>query len=413
MSNGTVTTANLTLRLKSKKVSCIIIQGPDVIWYSSEENIDIDLAGLSGKIDDLKKVLNAEQTAIWSGLADPLATPDKAAIKDEFTNAVERVVSAGATLYDELSARGFRKILEQINSTLKEGDRLTIHTDSAFLPWEILYPFEYDREWPAARKARDPLRPKALWGYRFMTNHVLLPTMDEGGWEPPFAEHQNGPVFISLNLNKTIEEAFKGREFKPIEFHRKFYQSSLSNCGQLLDDPESIMEFLLASDNKATIIYLYCHGKSTSLSDPTGDELVLEGKTITPSFLDDTKYLRGPIVVLNSCSSGATSPISFSSFHQKFRNKRAMGIIGTTIEIPATFAAAFGKKLIEAYLAGIPIGTAIYTLRRELLDRSNPLGMFYSLQCPLYITAPGATAVPPQPAAGTTRDVSGVATDER
>ena len=70
-----------------------------------------------------------------------------------------------------------------------------------------------------------------------------------------------------------------------------------------------------------------------------------------------------------------------------------MGIIGTTIEIPATFAAAFGRKLIEAYLKGIPIGTAIYKLRRELLDRDNPLGMFYSLQCPFYITAPAAPVV--------------------
>ena len=90
-----------------------------------------------------------------------------------------------------------------------------------------------------------------------------------------------------------------------------------------------------------------------------------------------------------------------------------MGIIGTTIEIPATFAAAFGRKLIEAYLAGIPIGKAIYKLRRELLDLSNPLGMFYSLQCPFYITAPGAQTVQPQSTGATTTDVSGVATDER
>ena len=65
-----------------------------------------------------------------------------------------------------------------------------------------------------------------------------------------------------------------------------------------------------------------------------------------------------------------------------------MGIIGTTILIPATFAAAFGSKLIEAYLDGIPVGRAIYELRRELLERNNPLGMFYSLQCPFYVTAP-------------------------
>jgi len=413
MSDGTVTTANLNLLLKSKMVSCQI-HGPGIDWQSPFTSIDIDLAGMSGKIDQLKKVLNAAQTAIWAGLSDPLGKPPNKIAVDEFTNAVERVVSEGATLYSELSDLGFRTILQKIESTLKEDDRLTIHTDTAFLPWEILYPFEYNEAWPAAKKANNPVRPQSLWGYKFMTNHVLLPSMDEGGWEPPLVEHQGGPVFVSLNLNKTIEEAFEKRDFKPIAFHHQFFQSSLSSCGQLLEEPELIKERLLAADNNATIIYLYCHGRSTSLYDATGDQLELDtGNVITPAFLDDTKYPRGPIVVLNSCSSAATSPVSFSSFHKKFRNKRAMGIIGTTIEIPATFAAAFGRKLIEAYLAGIPIGKAIYKLRRELLDLNNPLGMFYSLQCPFYITAPGAQTVQPQPAGATTTDVTGVATDER
>jgi hypothetical protein len=382
VSNNDVTTANLHLFLKSKMVFCQI-SGPQVFWESPPTPIDIDLAGMSGKIDQLKKVLNPEQTAIWAGLKDPLAQPSNPNTAEEFVNAVKRVITEGATLYGELAELGFRTILEKINSTLKEGDRLTIHTDSAFLPWEILYPFEYNLEWDITPQ------PEALWGYRFMTNHVLLPTMDEGGWEPPLAEHQDGPVFISLNLNKAIEDAFEKRDFKPIDFHHQFFQSKLSKCGQLLEEPEKIKQLLLAPDNKATIIYLYCHGQSTSLVDTDGDQLDLgSGAIIKPSFLNKTKYQRGPIVVLNSCSSAATSPLSFSSFYKKFRTKRAMGIIGTTIQIPATFAAAFGGKLIEAYLDGIPVGTAIYTLRRDLLKRNNPLGMFYSLQCPFYVTAP-------------------------
>lgn len=398
MSNGEVTTATLNLLLEHKLISCHI-SGPGIDWQSPITPINIDLAGMSGKINQLKKVLNSSQTAIWSGLTNPLDQPNKPVAVAEFKNAVERVVSEGATLYSELASSGFRTILEKINSTLKERDRLTIQTDSAFLPWEILYPFEYNEAWPPSKKAKTPLRPRELWGYRFMTNHILLPTPDEGGWEPPFAEHQGGPVYISLNLNKSIEAAFTNREFKPIDSHRKFYQSTLSSCGQLLDDPDQIKQLLLVSD-QATIIYLYCHGHSTTLFDGTGDQLVLDnGAVITPAFLDSTQYQRGPIVVLNSCSSAATSPLSFSSFHQKFRMKRAMGIIGTSIEIPATFAAAFGMKLIENYLAGVPIGEAIYRLRRELLDRNNPLGMFYSLQCPFYITRPVTQSVQP-PAGG-------------
>src|SRR5689334_5164149 len=388
MSNDDVTTATLNLLFESKQISCQI-SGPSIVpWQSPITPINIDLAGLSGRISQLKKVLNSSQTAIWAGLKDPLGEPTNTTAKDEFRRAVERVISEGAELYGELARKGFRAILEKINSTLKQGDRLTIQTDSAFLPWEILYPFEYSDEWPDEKKAENPLRPHELWGYRFMTNHILFPSLDEGGWEPPLAEHLSGPAFISLNLNKSIEDAFKERAFKPILFHRNFYKESLSSRGQLLDDPEKIKKLLLDS-KEATVIYLYCHGRSTTLFDGTGDELEIDtGKIISPNFLDDTKYQRGPIVVLNSCNSAATSPLSFSSFHQKFRIKRAMGIVGTTIEIPATFAAAFGKKLILAYLDGIPIGTAVHKLRQELLDRNNPLGLFYSLQCPFYVTAP-------------------------
>lgn len=66
-----------------------------------------------------------------------------------------------------------------------------------------------------------------------------------------------------------------------------------------------------------------------------------------------------------------------------------MGIIGTSIEMPITFGAAFGCRLLEEYIKGVPLGVAIYALRRELVDKGNPLGLFYSLQCPIEVTAPG------------------------
>lgn len=389
MSDEMVTTANIQLTLiGDRKIGCQIT-GPEIDYQSPLTPVDIDLAGMSAKIEQLRKVLNAEQTAIWAGLTDPWGSPQGELAIAEFANAVERVVTEGAALYQELCANGFRTVLEKIDDTLKEGDRIRINTDSAFLPWEILYPYEYNQEWPVSKKKAQPLRPKALWGYRFMTSHYLLPSINEGGYQFPITEHKSGPDFISLNLNKEIEDAFGNRAFKPIDFHHQFFNSSLSKRGQLLEDPESIKEDLLAANNNATVIYLYCHGKSTTLFTAEGDELQLAtGSVITPAFLDQTKYLRGPIVILNSCSSAATSPLSFTSFLKKFRSKRAMGIIGTTIEIPATFAAAFGRKLIESYLAGNPLGKAVYELRRDLLDRSNPLGMFYSLQCPDYVAAP-------------------------
>jgi hypothetical protein len=44
--------------------------------------------------------------------------------------------------------------------------------------------------------------------------------------------------------------------------------------------------------------------------------------------------------------------------------------------------------LIARYTDHQPIGQALFSLRRELLARNNPLGLWYSLQCPLDVKAP-------------------------
>ncbi len=365
------------------------------LWQSNPTQIDITKSALDGKIAQLKEVLTPAHTQIWNGLADPLAPPEGLMV-GEFDACMERVVSEGAELYNELRALGLREILNKIEEFLKDGDRLKISTDAAFFPWEILYPHDYNIAWTKKRKEKDPPRPLSLWGYRFIIEYSLLPTADEGGWSPPFAEHMNGAAFISLNLNKSIEESFAQSQFKPIAFQRQFYEGSIGAAGELFDAGEDILDNLLSQENKATIIYLYCHGSSDSpVVGSAGDRKeVLElddDMEIFPSTLDETNptpYLRGPIIILNSCHSAAQSPLAFTSFHRKFRRKRAMGIIGTTIQMPATFAAAFGSRLIEEYLRGVPLGKALLSLRRQLIERHNPLALFYSLQCPPHIRAP-------------------------
>jgi hypothetical protein len=97
-------------------------------------------------------------------------------------------------------------------------------------------------------------------------------------------------------------------------------------------------------------------------------------------------YPRGPLVFLNSCSSGGFSPLGFSTFLTRFRDKQALGLITTSFTIPAAFAAVFGQRLIERYVAGERLGRALLALRRDLLKVGVPLGLFYSLHCPGDIT---------------------------
>ncbi len=375
------------------RVSCRI-SGPVGGWWMSPPSVrlNIDRGALANKIAQIKEVLPANVTAVWASLEDPLAAPKAGIVADEFKSCMERTISEGSALFTELSDNGLKTILKKLDE-MPDGSRLTVNTDCAFFPWEILYPLDYSKDYPPDLKDKNPAQSELLWGYRFIVNYNLLPAGEEG-WEPPVDEHANGPAFVSINLNPTIDNAFKTKKFKPIAFHQDFYNTRIvASGGEIWQTGVDIVNQLLSTNNQATMIYLYCHGSSSVPFSPgVVEQLEFDSTTnIKPSSLNFSNvYARGPIVILNSCSSGAQSPLSFSSFHSTFRKKGAMGIIGTAIQIPATFAAAFGKRLIEDYLDGVPIGIAIYRLRRELIRNDNPLGLFYSLQCPIYITAPTA-----------------------
>jgi hypothetical protein len=141
------------------------------------------------------------------------------------------------------------------------------------------------------------------------------------------------------------------------------------------------------------LIYLYCHGRNDHpFMDGQTEMLELDrGIEIDPDFLNDgIQFACGPIVFLNSCSSCALSPLSFANFLSRFREKQALGLIATSFPVPAVFAAAFGHEVIQGYIRDrqTPLGEALLQLRRKLLNHNNPLGLFYSLQCPMDVTAP-------------------------
>lgn len=358
-----------------------------------------DRATLATRIAEVKNAVPPDMTTVWAGLKDPLAKPDNDVVETRFKQCMEKTVEEGSGLYSDLSGSGLSDILERIN-LMPEGSQLRIATDCAFLPWEILYPDKF----VANRILREqfkmpPADPKKMWGYRFVTEYNLLGTGNTAvQWSELIQAHENGPPFISMNLNSTIEQSFAGRPFLPIRHHEDFCERRLrgAKVGDVYVKSDNIFEQILGDDQQATLLYLYCHGRNT-VPFNVGHVELLEfdhNSSLQPKELSavENTYARAPVVFLNACTSGQPSPLSFNSFHSAFRGKKAMGIIGTAIEMPATFAAAFGCKLIEYYLDGKPLGVAVYALRRELVDKGNPLGLFYSLQCPAEVTAPGSQA---------------------
>ncbi|HEX8162883.1 MAG TPA: hypothetical protein VF538_13515 [Pyrinomonadaceae bacterium] len=388
-------TANLTIWAEGAELRAHYKNNKTLERSKPALKLNIHLGMLGDKFLKIRDKLSDIATrGIWSELSDPLA-PSPGVSYEIFKGFTETVVSEGAALYKQLiSEPELGPYIKKIND-LPPGSSISIETDCALLPWEILYPYEFNTGLPKGIKSGIKIVPEKMWGNRFIIEYFISPRNGSSG-VPPVEEHESGRSFVSLNVNPTIDGLFEGLQYKPVKKHKSFFNSHLrrKKIGELNMNGEAIKRMLL-SDTAANIIYLYCHGKS---DDPYekggGEQLELDqDDVIEPAFFDygSNKYLRGPIVILNSCSSGAYSPLSFSTFHAQLIKRRALGVIGTTLPMPATFACAFGQQMIQNYLKGDEtIGEVLLRLRRELSAQNNPLGLFYVLQCPSHVKAPSS-----------------------
>lgn len=376
------------------KVQCTINDADgNLIKKYPHTSLFVDRTTLAIEIGGIKDVLSENMTNIWAGLSDPLADPKGANNSDyiagRFKECMDSTLNSGSELFNKLADSGLEEIMYELDE-MENGSKITVDTDCAFLPFEILTSKSFSNKLNLP-KIPDPSTPQDMWGYRFIIDYnVKTNGIDEVG--ALLETHRGNKPFVGINLNPTIDEAFEGKKFEPLKFHDTFFQNEITDVhGEIDLDPASILEKLVSDEYQATLIYLYCHGSNSNPFEMNNKELLKFDEKITFAPEDLRKfpneYPRAPIVFLNSCLSGQPSPLSFTSFQAVFRRKKALGFIGTAIKIPATFAAAFGCRLIKDYLKGAPLGIAIWKLRRELIENGNPLGLFYALQCPADVRA--------------------------
>lgn len=350
-----------------------------------------DQATLAANLDKIMELLTqVADNSEWKQLTWDLKRETGSIQSKARTLCLEIVLSVGSQLYQALAQdTNLKKILDRVEELDKDA-KLAIWTDFFFVPWEILYPLKFDYQWPAEDKAT-AYEPDRLWGNRFQIECLLLSEDEEEG-SYPLDRHQPGPLHVAMGLNTNIDgEVGKDAKFKPVESQIDYCKRYLGTSGQIFRTEADLSAVFQKSDFSSTFIYLYCHGQAGKpFQVGIGEMLEFANITVNPPFLTDKVYTNRPIVLLNSCSSGAFSPLLFSNFLTRFRSKKAFGVIAAAFPIPTLFAAAFGKKLLDAYLGGVPIGQALLELRRDLLTEANPLGLFYTLQCPLDVTAPGA-----------------------
>lgn len=318
----------------------------------------------------------------------------EAAVED----CLNRFASAGWDLWKFLVRDPAMERCLKLIDGLPDGVRIDIKTDQVFLPWELLTPREFEHTWAPAIRRRRPPQPQLLWGYRFNIESGAMSEMFLDG-NPPSGGI--GPTFMSLHINATIDDEPINRTARPAMSHQAVIDSLSDPVrSELLDDGDEMLDKLSVGEDPWTLIYLFCHGQRDQAGAHDVEETLFldHGVKVLPSTLDtgdDFRFSHRPIVILNSCSSGAFSPLSFDNFLTTFLRRGACGLVATHFPVPAHFAAAFGRHLLADYAAAeLGIGDIIHGLRRLLLERGNPLGLLYAVQCPLEAKAPSLPVLP-------------------
>jgi hypothetical protein len=290
---------------------------------------------------------------------------------------MQKTMTVGYKLYRRFSEDPvFKKVIDLIEA-LPDGSKITIQTDREAFPWELFYPLHYvDNDRP------DNFQPGRFWGNRFLFESLLLPTSD--GEKLPARRQQAGKLNVSMGLNSGIdtEEPWVGQTPLPVRVQMDFFDTSLKDRGRYFDKYADIRNILLQAD-PASLIYFFCHG--------TAKELKFDNvnPTLTADNVDGgPDYPGWPVIFINACEAGEISPFSFYSFRSEFRKRKAAGLIAPSFPVPTMFAAMFANAFLASYSNKQQVGKILLNLRRELLAKNNPLGLWYSLQCPLDVRAP-------------------------
>ena len=342
---------------------------------------ELTAPALQALLDQIRNELGSDffNPSVWT-LADPgqqdwLNDPD-------LLGCCERVASAGSLLYQAICrSEQCRSILEYIN-TKPPGTRLTILTSDISLPLELVYPVQFSKFSPASERKAHPVAPEHFWGIRF-----ALETLQSGQreYQAMRRQHWLAPPEVSFNLNSTITT---DQSPGPMAMHVSFAEKLRSKGVQcsLQDDCESMRETLLASASTAVVIYVYCHGAGATPNVGATELLQLDYNcSVRPTdIVPGRQFASAPVIILNACLAGSTSPLLFTGFLKAFRTQGALGIIATTFYVPIQFGAAFGATLVESCLSDdAPLSEQLRALRQAKAEMGNLAPLFYSVQCQL------------------------------
>ncbi|GAA4343492.1 hypothetical protein GCM10023165_26000 [Variovorax defluvii] len=382
----------LTVSVEQDRLALSLIQYGRSGLVGKALSASVELS--ESKVDALLKAVRAEiGSDFFAADAWTRVDPGRPDWRDDadLLRCAEKLASAGWLLHQALCNNSqnakAKEILDAVSSQPRRS-RLTVATTGFPLPVELLYSEPFSKNWMEEERPRDKIDPASFWGVRFAIETIRA---GSGDYDLLRLSHWKSPAEVAINLNPTIkiedEDEDEG-EVGPAQIHKTFAQA-LRDKGvrcDVQDSCNSIRKSLQSGQSTASVIYTYCHGAAAAAEAGLQETLVLtQGCELRPSDLQrSAKYAHAPVLIMNACNAGSTSPLLFHGFLDAYREKEAIGLITTTFFVPIMFGAAFGGKLIEACLnRGTPLSEQLRLLRETSAQTGNFAPLFYSVQCQL------------------------------
>jgi hypothetical protein len=356
---------------------------------------------LSAQLETLKQRLDAEskkyERSRLENSEDPLVLDEGRA--REHCLAIAQV---GHEIYKDILWSGLSRRSNDHRATiwkeierLAPGAHLQIHNDGLVIPWSIVY----DGELPATADEFTPEHAKGFWGYRFRISETL-PISSTNRVRGQSAPRRDLCAYIDPTLF-----ADKPRLSGIAAIHRTelraIVEKVVSSLSLLPDEttppaanPAQMLQLAMSPPRSVHLLYFLCHAKSsrtfvrgmpqlrrgelglTSAIAITDDDI----RSWSDAWGDD--YDAEPVVFLNCCEAAQMDPFGFSGLVEGFLTYiLAAAVVGCSWEVPAHFAHGFAKRFFAQFLGpeASPLGDALYTIRRELLDTLNPFGLVYAV----------------------------------
>ncbi len=279
--------------------------------------------------------------------------------------------------------------MQRIVEHLEEASRaqeliLTVTSGEFFVPWNMIYIHPIASEELAQDGSN--FRWDGFWGYRHCIEHNP-DDIELGSCVHP---NREGRIPTSVNIDEGLDSRLRIDCIAPqLTYFEKHQRLAVT----VRRDKAAFEADFRQPPFPYRIVYFCCHGatsrerRTLNLEQPwiqlTDRENI--GANDLSYWLGDRDLESRPLIFINACQSGQMHSMYYESIASQFLEKKAIGLLGAQIDMPAIFAQKYAQMFFARLLGDEPtdgsrVGELVPALTRTLIqDHLNPLGLGYSL----------------------------------